>query len=655
MNLKLIVILFFSFFLSLAMFIPSANAQGILHDRSSLDLDLSISSRINIVPDSEQSEVEYVIANLLFFPRNDENQIVMSTQVDPDASVNNAGIIFEWLKPKKRTLDYSFRSNVHITDSTKRVTEKTTFPAHVPSEHIKYTLPTSVIDSGDDLVRKKALELAEGEDDLFVVLFKLASWVEENIQYDLSTLTADVSQPASWVLRNRVGVCDEMTSLFIAMSRGLGIPARFVSGVSYTTSSSFEENWLPHGWAEVYVDGAGWVSFDPTFQQFGYVDATHIKLSESIDPTEPASKFEWVGNANLEPEELEFDVVVRKTGDKVKPRTIFKSFAARESVAIGSFQIITTQIENLRQEYTATTLYLTTSSEAEAKVSKQHVLLKPGETKKVHWILRVSDDLPQDYVYTIPILISDNRNASEGLDFIVEERSIFLDEAEAESLAVFQDDQSSDSLVQLRCDVSSASVTLNSELEVLCSVKNRMNSIIDGDFCFDSNCKPMNLQIDEEKSISETMIMKEVGRGEVKVQLIGNKRRTLFLPYEVFDSPDISIANVEISPTVSFSDTGELSFMLTRSSYSIPVDLVVIVNHQGINHRLNLESLAGQQGITLQFFGKQLVEGKNIIPIIVRWRSSDGQEFETNAEAIVAVEEFSVWQKFAGWFSRIFS
>ncbi len=123
------------------------------------------------------------------------------------------------------------------------------FPITDVGENQQYLLATENIDSHNSEVIQIASELAEGEDDLFKVAFKLASWVEENVEYDLNTLTATASQKASWVLENRQGVCDEMTSLFIAMARSLGIPARFTSGISYTTSELFDENWQPHGWA----------------------------------------------------------------------------------------------------------------------------------------------------------------------------------------------------------------------------------------------------------------------------------------------------------------------------------------------------------------------------------------------------------------------
>ena len=64
------------------------------------------------------------------------------------------------------------------------------------------------------------------------------------------------------------------------MLRAVGVPAKFVSGVAYTDSPLFTERWGGHGWAEVYFPEIGWVAFDPTFGEFGWIDVGHIKNEE---------------------------------------------------------------------------------------------------------------------------------------------------------------------------------------------------------------------------------------------------------------------------------------------------------------------------------------------------------------------------------------
>lgn len=57
------------------------------------------------------------------------------------------------------------------------------------------------------------------------------------------------------------GVCQDHAQAFIAAARSLGLPARYVSGYLYREDSLDQE--AGHAWAEAYVDGFGWVGFDP--------------------------------------------------------------------------------------------------------------------------------------------------------------------------------------------------------------------------------------------------------------------------------------------------------------------------------------------------------------------------------------------------------
>jgi len=72
-----------------------------------------------------------------------------------------------------------------------------------------------------------------------------------------------VTTKAPDVLKHRRGVCQDLTHLFIAGARRLGLPARYVGGYLYDPVSPqpFEAG---HAWAEVLVPDLGWVGFDPT-------------------------------------------------------------------------------------------------------------------------------------------------------------------------------------------------------------------------------------------------------------------------------------------------------------------------------------------------------------------------------------------------------
>jgi hypothetical protein len=72
----------------------------------------------------------------------------------------------------------------------------------------------------------------------------------------------------SFLLVDRAGHCEYFASASVLLLRGLGIPARYVTGYSVQEYSRLEEAFLvrqrhAHAWAEAYVDGR-WVEVDST-------------------------------------------------------------------------------------------------------------------------------------------------------------------------------------------------------------------------------------------------------------------------------------------------------------------------------------------------------------------------------------------------------
>ena len=57
------------------------------------------------------------------------------------------------------------------------------------------------------------------------------------------------------------GVCQDLSHIFIAAARGLGVPARYISGYFRRTDTTDQD--AGHAWAGAYVPDLGWVAFDP--------------------------------------------------------------------------------------------------------------------------------------------------------------------------------------------------------------------------------------------------------------------------------------------------------------------------------------------------------------------------------------------------------
>ena len=73
-------------------------------------------------------------------------------------------------------------------------------------------------------------------------------------------------QPIDDVLKARKGVCQDFAHVMIAICRGWGIPARYVSGYLFTDRKAGDRSDpdATHAWVEVFLPSLRWVGFDPT-------------------------------------------------------------------------------------------------------------------------------------------------------------------------------------------------------------------------------------------------------------------------------------------------------------------------------------------------------------------------------------------------------
>ena len=97
----------------------------------------------------------------------------------------------------------------------------------------------------------------------------------------------------------RAGNCSDFHSLIIGMARASGIPARFVMGFPLPESAKQGEIPGYHCWAELYIEGKGWLPVDSSEANkhpekreafFGGLDANRLQLTVGRDLVlEPAS------------------------------------------------------------------------------------------------------------------------------------------------------------------------------------------------------------------------------------------------------------------------------------------------------------------------------------------------------------------------------
>ena len=87
------------------------------------------------------------------------------------------------------------------------------------------------------------------------------------------------------------GDCNEHSTLFAALARSLGIPAKICAGLVYQ-----DDGFYYHAWNEVFVNGR-WYPIDATLNRIE-MDAAHVKLTEgSLDAQSDIVKL--IGNLKV--------------------------------------------------------------------------------------------------------------------------------------------------------------------------------------------------------------------------------------------------------------------------------------------------------------------------------------------------------------------
>lgn len=110
------------------------------------------------------------------------------------------------------------------------------------------------------------------------LLHELLARVHTEMMFDTDPTHASTTAAEAFALKR--GVCQDLTHVFIAAARSLGVPARYISGYFFRSDGVVEQH-AGHAWAEAHVPEIGWISFDPANGISG-TDA-HVRVAAGLD------------------------------------------------------------------------------------------------------------------------------------------------------------------------------------------------------------------------------------------------------------------------------------------------------------------------------------------------------------------------------------
>ncbi len=614
------------------------------YDLRDADIGLRVQSEVSV----QESSDGYLQADLRYVPRESYMQRIVSLQpfAQPSARMEQEkeSIVYTWEGLQAGTYQYSVQAVVHTQHAFPLIQEKIVFPLQrLDGSLLSYTRATEFIDINSD-IEAQARAIIQGEDDLYRVVYLLADWTRIHVDYSLDTLTAEAVEKSSWVLKNRRGVCDELTNLFISFLRSLGIPARFVSGSVYTNLNGQFGN---HGWAEVHFPGIGWVPFDVTYGQYGWVDPTHVVLKTDVDSGTPGVFYSWSTDKKVQVHlgKITIDPQFQNTGEKISNPLALSVQPLKSRVGFGSFVPLEVRVKNLQSHYVATTVALTKAPGILGE-NVQGIVVEPNSETSAYWILEVPSDLDENYIYTAEIEARDGFSGSASSTLVYQAGEEVYSKSDAE-VYIAQQHRRSGKMplagVNMYCQPQRERYSQGEEVLVQCdlSSSDRAFSL---KVCMLDRCESLPLPAEGTARTSFQFSSISSGRFTVTAE---DEQHILYVPVaiQVTAVPVVSIADY----TPKQADYGEDLFIELVLESTVPVQHVAIdVNGNG----LLLDSLQERERVRFRVNSKQLLFG---LKILITYEDEVGKEYTTEEHLAFPVKNLSWWAKFKLWVYHVFT
>jgi transglutaminase-like putative cysteine protease len=165
-----------------------------------------------------------------------------------------------------------------------------TEPAWNRGDYAEYLKPTSMGPIDGD-VKKLSDSIVKGKTTNLARARAIYDWTVENMYRDPATTGCGKGDVCE-LLKRPGGKCTDISSVFIALCRAAGVPAREVFSIRLGKKPEEDITGYQHCWAEFFVPGYGWVTADPA-------DVRKAMLVEKLELNDPRTaeyrRYFWGG------------------------------------------------------------------------------------------------------------------------------------------------------------------------------------------------------------------------------------------------------------------------------------------------------------------------------------------------------------------------
>lgn len=596
---------------------------GAHHTSQELLMDVTIGSEVNLVETGninfDYLEIRYQLNPLAYYRQNPAD-----ITAQPQAYFEGDNLVYRFENFQSR---YPYQVNFQTVNSKDRVkiTEKVDYPIrNLDSSLTRYTQESGLINLNSD-IRRTASDLARNEDDLYKVAVNIADWVNNNVEYDLSTLSEEAEKQSTWVFENRQGVCTEISNLYISMLRSLGIPSRFVTGIAYTESELFQDNWGLHGWTEVYFPGYGWVPFDPTYGQNGYVDATHISLEKAVEGGTFNTNFRWRGTGfDVQTDELQINIDTTVLQEHQQELALEVQLE-ETLVGFNSYNIVQAKITNLQDYYVAERVALGRTRGLDYITNREkEVVLKPNQEKIVEWVVRIHENQQSGFSYTFPVSVqTGNERVETSFSSVEQGRQI----QSPDLIHALPDNM-------IYCHAPNPTGYVGEDFTIVCD-----SSLIGQvEVCVNEICEQQS--VSQEFTITHTP--QNPGFQAVEITADGERSHASI---NVLDEANLEIKELPDSLNATYANPLTLEFFLEKTSSSVAENIKIRYEHDYFTMQQEVERIESVQPIQVILDSNVLKPNNNDVQITVSYEDSKGKQFKTSKDVQIVFDDLTLLQR----------
>jgi len=196
-----------------------------------------------------------------------------------DGKLKNMMLYTEWTNPQV-VPDISFSFDVKRSEIIKKDfpdSEETSIDPDIKD----YLMPSGLVPT-DGAVKETAEKIAEGKTSALAKSEAVYDYLVENYKRD-DTVKGCGQGDVCGLLNSKKGKCADIHSVYVALSRSVGVPAREIFGIRIPKESEGDMTKAYHCIAEFYMPGYGWVPVDAS-------DVLKLMLKENLKLDDPKVK-----------------------------------------------------------------------------------------------------------------------------------------------------------------------------------------------------------------------------------------------------------------------------------------------------------------------------------------------------------------------------